>query len=37
MSPTKLHSSIFHPTLRKWQEQNTDVGAHNLMYPVFLV
>lgn len=34
---TKLHSSIFHPTLRKWQEQNVDLSTHNLMLPIFIV
>ncbi|XP_039450779.1 delta-aminolevulinic acid dehydratase-like [Culex pipiens pallens] len=37
MSLTKLHSSIFHPTLRKLQCQDVDIAAHNLMYPIFLV
>lgn len=37
MQFTKLHSSIFHPTLRKWQESNVDIRPHNLMYPIFIV
>uniref|UniRef100_A0A182SJR4 Delta-aminolevulinic acid dehydratase n=1 Tax=Anopheles maculatus TaxID=74869 RepID=A0A182SJR4_9DIPT len=36
-SAAKLHSSIFHPTLRKLQCQDVAIEAHNLMYPVFLV
>jgi len=37
MQFTKLHSAIFHPTLRKWQESNVDIRPHNLMYPIFIV
>lgn len=33
----KLHSSQFHPILRKLNEQNVDISPHNLMYPVFIV
>lgn len=33
----KLHSGIFHPTLRKIQEQNVDLHPHNLKYPVFVL
>lgn len=34
---TKLHSSIFHPTLRKWQQNDVQIAAHNLMYPIFIM
>ncbi|XP_058129946.1 delta-aminolevulinic acid dehydratase isoform X1 [Anopheles ziemanni] len=37
MASTKLHSSLFHPTLRKLQCQGVSIDTHNLMYPVFLV
>ncbi|XP_058054554.1 delta-aminolevulinic acid dehydratase [Anopheles bellator] len=37
MALIKLHSSIFHPTLRKLQCQDVAIDTHNLMYPVFLV
>uniref|UniRef100_A0A182NC96 Delta-aminolevulinic acid dehydratase n=1 Tax=Anopheles dirus TaxID=7168 RepID=A0A182NC96_9DIPT len=37
MSSSKLHSSIFHPILRKLQCQDVAIEAHNLMYPLFLV
>uniref|UniRef100_A0A336LML7 Delta-aminolevulinic acid dehydratase n=1 Tax=Culicoides sonorensis TaxID=179676 RepID=A0A336LML7_CULSO len=37
MSLKKLHSSIFHPTLRKLQESDVQILPHNLMYPIFLV
>lgn len=37
MSLTKLHPSLFHPTLRKLQESDVQIMPHNLMYPVFLV
>ncbi|KAG5680312.1 hypothetical protein PVAND_009825 [Polypedilum vanderplanki] len=33
----KLHSSQFHPLLRKFNEQNVDILPHNLMYPIFIV
>ncbi|CRK97989.1 CLUMA_CG011359, isoform B [Clunio marinus] len=33
----KLHSSQFHPTLRKLNEPNVEITATNLMYPVFLL
>lgn len=33
----KLHSSQFHPTLRKLNEPNVDITPTNLMYPVFLM
>ncbi|XP_031621515.1 delta-aminolevulinic acid dehydratase [Contarinia nasturtii] len=33
----KFHSSIFHPTLRKWQEPNVNIEPENLMYPLFLI
>lgn len=33
----KLHSSQFHPTLRKLNENNVGITATNLMYPVFLM
>lgn len=36
MSSIKLHSSFFHPTLRKLQE-DTSILPHNLMYPVFII
>lgn len=36
-APKKFHSSIFHPTLRKWQECNVDIAPENLMYPLFLM
>ncbi|XP_055380382.1 delta-aminolevulinic acid dehydratase [Condylostylus longicornis] len=35
--PRKLHSGIFHPTLRKLQEQNVQLHSYNLMYPIFLI
>jgi len=37
MNVTRLHSSLFHPTLRKLQESDVNIAPHNLMYPVFLV
>uniref|UniRef100_A0A0K8TSS3 Delta-aminolevulinic acid dehydratase n=1 Tax=Tabanus bromius TaxID=304241 RepID=A0A0K8TSS3_TABBR len=37
MSLTKLHSGYFHETLRRIQEANVTISAHNLMYPVFIV
>lgn len=36
-SAKKFHSSIFHPTLRQWQENNVHIGPENLMYPLFLI
>lgn len=33
----KLHSGMFHPTLRQLQEPNCQIDAHNLMYPVFVI
>ncbi|XP_055298823.1 delta-aminolevulinic acid dehydratase [Sitodiplosis mosellana] len=33
----KFHSSLFHPTLRKWQEGNVNIEPENLMYPLFLI
>lgn len=33
----KFHSSLFHPTLRKWQESNVSILPENLMYPLFLM
>lgn len=33
----KLHSGIFHPTLRLLQEPNCQINTHNLMYPVFII
>jgi len=36
-SNSRLHSSIFHPTLRKWQERDVAIVPHNLMYPIFLI
>ncbi|XP_063707936.1 delta-aminolevulinic acid dehydratase [Culicoides brevitarsis] len=37
MSLTKLHPSLFHPTLRKMHEADVQILPHNLMYPIFLV
>ncbi|KAG8178514.1 hypothetical protein JTE90_005407 [Oedothorax gibbosus] len=33
----KLHSGIFHPVLRKYQELSVGISPSNLMYPLFLV
>lgn len=36
-SEKKFHSSLFHPTIRKWQEPNVSILPENLMYPLFLM
>lgn len=36
-SSKQLHSGIFHPTLRKWQERDVEILPENLMYPLFLM
>uniref|UniRef100_A0A1B6LQK7 porphobilinogen synthase n=1 Tax=Graphocephala atropunctata TaxID=36148 RepID=A0A1B6LQK7_9HEMI len=36
LSTVTLHSSIFHPLLRKWQSVQS-ITSDNIMYPVFVV
>ncbi|GFU03652.1 delta-aminolevulinic acid dehydratase [Nephila pilipes] len=33
----KLHSGIFHPVLREYQQLSTSISKENLMYPVFIM
>nr|ANB27683.1 delta-aminolevulinic acid dehydratase/porphobilinogen synthase [Paramoeba pemaquidensis] len=32
-----FHSAIAHPVTRKWQQENTSIEKHQLIYPLFIV
>lgn len=34
---SRFHSGYFNDTLRCWQCANTEIGAHNLMLPIFIL